>query len=102
MDQALADGSVVMAPPVLAELLSDPMLPPQDERDLLMMPLLEALPGYWARAGRLRSLLRRRGCRAKLVDTMIAQSCLDHQVPLLTRDRDFRSFAKYGGLVLIA
>jgi predicted nucleic acid-binding protein len=101
MDEALADGSVAMAPPVLAELLTDPMLPAQDEREILLIPLLEIFPGFWVRTGKLRSLLWKHGYRPKLVDTMIAQCCIDHQVPLLTRDRDFRPFARHGSLILL-
>lgn len=40
------------------------------------------------------------GHKAKLADTLIAQACLDHRVPLVTRDLDFRHFAA-AGLVLI-
>lgn len=77
------------------------MLPSTDERELLTIPLLDISPGYWARAGKLRAMLRKRGYPSKLVDTLIAQCCIDHDVPLLTRDRDFRPFARFGGLVLI-
>jgi len=31
-----------------------------------------------------------------LADTLIAQICIDHDVPLITRDKDFRHFAKHG------
>ena len=34
-------------------------------------------------------------------DTLIAQSCLDQSSPLVTRDRDFRHFAKAAGLPLL-
>jgi len=40
--------------------------------------------------------------RPKVADTLIAQSCLDHGVPLITRDRDFSSFQKIAGLQLLA
>jgi predicted nucleic acid-binding protein len=40
--------------------------------------------------------------RARLGDALIAQSCLDHQVRLITRDRDFRHFARAAGLRLVA
>ena len=36
-----------------------------------------------------------------LGDALIAQCCLDHEIPLLTRDRDFRSFAEAAGLDLV-
>jgi predicted nucleic acid-binding protein len=38
--------------------------------------------------------------RARLADTLIAQSCIDHGVRLVTRDADFRHFARIGGLRL--
>ena len=52
--------------------------------------MLEVLDGYWERAGLLRAgtLARRR--KAALADVLIAQSCLDHDVESITRDRDFR------------
>jgi len=90
-----------MAPVVLAELLSDPLLPAQDEQDLVLIHLLELQPGFWRRAGKLRADLIRLGYRPKLADTLIAQTCLDHKVGLLTRDRDFGAFARWAGLKLL-
>ena len=57
-------------------------------------------PGYWERAGRLRALAIGGGHKAKLADTLIAQACLDHDVPLVTRDSDFRHFRAAGLRVL--
>jgi len=56
--------------------------------------------GYWNRAGELRAKVLAKGRRARLGDALIAQSCVDHGVPLLTRDRDFRAFAETAGLDL--
>jgi predicted nucleic acid-binding protein len=39
--------------------------------------------------------------KAKLADTLIAQLCIDHEVPLITRDRDFSHFQKFCGLKLL-
>jgi predicted nucleic acid-binding protein len=100
LDEALASRSVKMAPVVLSELLSDPLLPPRDERDLVAIPLLELRPGFWRRAGKSRSSLIRRELRPKLADTLIAQACVDHEMLLLTRDRDFSGFARHCGLRL--
>jgi predicted nucleic acid-binding protein len=41
-----------------------------------------------------------RGIKAPLADALICQSCLDHDAALITRDRDFRPFAKHCGLKL--
>jgi hypothetical protein len=100
VESALADHQACLPPVVLTELLSDPKLPRPLGALLLELPLLESRPGYWERAGRLRAKLVAAGQRARLADTLIAQSCLDHRVRLVTRDGDFRHFARLGGLQL--
>jgi predicted nucleic acid-binding protein len=102
VDLALNQGQAVLPPTVLAEVLSDPKLSPQVARSLQEIPLLEIVDGYWSRAGLLRATFLRRKRKARLADCLIAQSCLDHQVPLITRDRDFRLIAPDAGLTLIA
>ena len=42
-----------------------------------------------------------KGLKARLADTLVAQSCLDHGVSLVTQDRDFRHFANIGKLKLL-
>ncbi len=101
MDESLVDHNLVMAPVVLSELLSIPNLAPEDERQFLAIPLLAITPEYWYRAGRLRAKLIRQFYRPKLADTLIAQSCIDHNAGLITRDRDFRAFVQHGGLRLL-
>lgn len=93
LDRALADRQVMMVPVVLTELLSDPDLPAAVARTLSEVPLIGIGPGYWQRAGALRAKVLSKGRRARLGDALIAQTCVDANVPLLTRDRDFRSFA---------
>ena len=99
--RALADGQVCLVPVVLTELLSDPKLPKRIAALLEDLPLLEVSEGYWERAGILRSEILSRQRRARLADTLIAQSCLDHGVALVTRDGDFRHFAARRGLELL-
>ena len=101
IDLALADQVLMLAPVCLSELLSSPRLPAELEQALRQIPLLEISPGFWERAGKLRARLMRRQYRPKLADTLIAQSCLHHQVPLVTRDRDFTAFRKIAGLHLL-
>jgi predicted nucleic acid-binding protein len=43
----------------------------------------------------------KRGRKAKLADTLIAQSCIDHQTTLVSRDQDFEIFKKLAGLKLL-
>lgn len=101
LDQALSDKQVVMAPVVLAELLSDPKLPSQVADVLAGLPLIEITAGYWQRAGMLRARVLARGRRARLGDALIAQSCIDEDVRLLTRDHDFRALETAAGIVLL-
>jgi predicted nucleic acid-binding protein len=101
LDRALEDGQVVMVPVVLTELLSDASLPAQVVKTISDLPLLQAAAGYWQRAGALRAkvLVTRR--KARLGDALIAQSCIDQSIPLITRDRDFRAFAVAANLNLV-
>ncbi|HEV3277617.1 MAG TPA: PIN domain-containing protein [Terriglobia bacterium] len=98
VDQALADGLLVLAPASVAELLSYPELSPSLERSLLEIMQLEITSGYWERVGRLRALLFRHRLRPKLADSLIAQSCLDHDTAVVTRDRDFAGFQRLARL----
>jgi predicted nucleic acid-binding protein len=100
LDRALADRLVLMVPAVLTELLSDPKLPAAVRLSLAQVPLPEIEAGYWARAGALRAKVLAKHRKARLGDAPIAQSCIDRRIPLLTRDRDFRTFADAKGLQL--
>ena len=100
VESALADRQVCLPPVVLSELLSAPDLPRSVGGLLTALPLLQPVDGFWERAGRLRAKLIARRHRARLADALIAQSCIDHHVRLVTRDDDFRHFARLGGLRL--
>ncbi len=93
-------GEGVVAPVTLTELLSDPKGGRTLEVALVAFPILPLSDGYWERAGKLRAKVRKTGRKAALGDALIAQACIDNDVPLLTRDADFATFAKIGGLKL--
>lgn len=101
LDKALADRQVVMVPVVLSELLSDPKLPAAVAETLSDVPLIEIGFGYWQRAGVLRASVLTKRRKARLGDALIAQTCIDAGVALLTRDRDFRAFAEAARLDLV-
>jgi predicted nucleic acid-binding protein len=63
--------------------------------------LVEIESGYWQRASELRAKVLAKRRKALLGDALIAQSCIDGGVPLLTRDREFRAFAEAAGLDLV-
>jgi predicted nucleic acid-binding protein len=100
LDRSLADRQVLMAPPVLTELLSDPGIPSEVSKMLSELPLIEIQPGFWNRAGELHASILAKRHKARLGDVLIAQSCLDAGIPLLTRDRDFRAFAETASLTI--
>jgi predicted nucleic acid-binding protein len=101
LDQALRDRQVLMVPAVLTELLSDPE-PSQDMRPLLTgVPLIEIQPGYWERAGILRAKVLAQGRKARLGDALIAQTCLDKGIAVITRDRDFQAFTEAARLRIV-
>ena len=93
---AFASRQACLPPVVLAELLSDPILPQAVAALLQELPMLDITDGYWTRAGALRARVLGRGLKARLADALIAQSCIDHRTPLVTADRDFRHFTRQG------
>lgn len=97
---ALRVGDVVLPPVVLAEILSQPGLPDTHRNLIVELPRLDLAPDYWLRAALSRSIILARGLRARLPDTLIAQSCIDADVTLIARAGDFRHFAKHCGLKL--
>lgn len=98
---ALDQQQLVLPPVVLTETLSDPAITRPVRALLVALPLLDHDSGYWERAGLLRASILRQGRKARVADALIAQTCLDHGVPLVTRDRDFRHFAGAAGLTLL-
>ena len=102
IDEALSRSSVALPPVVLTELLSDSRAARTIGSALLRLPLLSVQEGYWQRAGLLRASILGHKLKARLADVLIAQSCIDASLPLLTRDSDFRHFARWAGLELFA
>lgn len=96
--QAIQAGQLVLPPVVITEILTGA---PALDAVLPAVALLPVQDGYWQRAGESRRTLVAKGLKARLGDALIAQACIDHDVPLITRDSDFRHFAKHCGLKLI-
>ena len=90
-----------MVPAVLTELLSDPKLELDVAETLADIPMIDIDAGFWQRAGRLRAKVLGKRRKARLGDALIAQSCVDGGVSLITRDNDFRVFAAAAGLDLV-
>jgi predicted nucleic acid-binding protein len=98
--RALDTGELRISPVVFTELLSDAQSGAKLEAVIAEWRQLDITAGYWLRAARTRSRLLALKLRPKLPDSLIAQSCIDHDVPLIARDGGFRHFAKHCGLKL--
>jgi predicted nucleic acid-binding protein len=97
---ALAAEEAVLPPAVVAEVMSAPEADATTAALLDNLRMLPIVDGYWVRVGGARRVMRRHGRRARLGDALISQSCIDHNVPLVTRDGDFRAYAEFCGLKL--
>ncbi len=100
-DKALESANLALPPVVLTEVLSDPGLQSNFADLIRIIPILEIRFGFWERAAATRARILSRRLRARLADSLISQSCIDHQTPLITRDTDFRHFAEHAGLKIV-
>ena len=96
LESALTDGTLVIPLPVFFEILSGPGLTKEARQYILQLPKLETVAGFWERAGTLWGVLLKKGLKARAMDCLIAQSCMDHDIGLIATDQDFRHFIKQG------
>jgi hypothetical protein len=93
-------NAIILPPPVVVEALSNKKTRALVEPTLKQLIMIEIKESFWYRASILRAEVLSSGLKANIADTLIAQSCIDHDIPLITRDADFRHFVKFGGLKL--
>ena len=96
LDHFLSHGSLLMSPPVLTELLSFPGIEKSDRELFRAIPKIVLQDNFWERTGELRSGLLKMGFKPRMLDCLIAQSCIDEGVPLLADDDDFKVFTRMG------
>ena len=103
IDDALAEGRVVLPPVVAAELLSGTLKRGEQEQleDFLShLPLCLSDLSHWLRVGRLRAALRQAGLSVSTPDAHVAQCALERGGVLLTEDAVFGKIAPRCGLRL--
>jgi hypothetical protein len=89
LEDALAHGSVALAPLVVAELVSGAR---RARNRVALADLIRELPrhetplDHWVRVGDLRRRLRGRGLAVSTPDAHVAQCALDRDAVLLSRD----------------
>ncbi len=97
--KAASDGKLFLPPVVITEVLST-----SEYRKiwgyLEGLPVLPVTEGYWERTADIRRILMEKNLKSHLGDALICQSCLDSNVPLITRDKDFRHYKILAGLTL--
>lgn len=98
--KVILEERIQIPPAVISEVLSNPHHNNRIEQVLGGIKALEIKEEYWQRVGALRCTIIKQKLKAHFADTLIAQSCIDHDIPLITRDADFRHFVKFGGLKL--
>jgi predicted nucleic acid-binding protein len=96
VEAALRARAALLPPVVLVEILSNPLIPDVAEQVIRGVPLLEVQEGYWERAGQMRSRLLQSKYKSAIADCLIAQSCIDNDVALITWDRDYGHFRDSG------
>jgi len=96
LSQSLSDGTLLMSPAVLMELLSFRGIKSQDQDLLRSLPRIDLKEGFWERAGETRRSLLKKEFKARSMDCLIAQSCIDSDIPFICDDRDFRHFFSVG------
>jgi predicted nucleic acid-binding protein len=98
--EAVSEQTLVLSPPTITELMSHAVDRPLLAQLLSNAVVLPLTTGFWERAGLTRRKLRALGLKAKLADTLIAQCCIDADIPLIAHDPDFRHFATHCRLKL--
>ena len=98
--QAIKDEGLIMLPFVVTELFSARNLNDEVKAVILDLPQMPLKPGFWERAGEARSTILKAKKKAPTLDSMIAIYCLDHEIPLIARDGDYRHFVEHFGLDL--
>ncbi len=96
LEASLTQGTLVMPLPVLFEVLSGPGITREASALILQLPVLELKAGFWQRAADTRRALLRQRFKARAMDCLIAQSCIDHGVALIASDQDYRHFLRLG------
>ena len=90
---AIHDETLIIPPFVISEIFSARSIPAHAKATIAELPSFPIQPDFWTRSGHARLQLLEKGFKARTLDCYFAVYCLDHALPLVTRDSDFRHFA---------
>ena len=105
LETALEQGMVVLAPIVVAELLSAPISPRERTKlaDMLAdLPLHDTPFDHWRAVGELRARLARRGLTVSTPDAHVAQCAIDRAASVWSRDQVFERIAATGEIRILS
>ena len=102
-ESLLAGNTVVTTGIVIQELLQG-FSGPKDRQRIIdrfqSLPLLQPDRHSYIAAAEIRNVCRRSGVQIGTIDALITQLCIEHDLALLTTDKDFRHAVKHVPLKL--
>ncbi|MDN5924497.1 MAG: PIN domain-containing protein [Xanthomonadales bacterium] len=104
--RALVDGDTLVITGIVLQELLQGFRGPKDQiriiERLQALPFLSPSRGTYIQAATLRNTCRRKDVQLGTVDALIAQPCIEHDLALLTADKDFVHAARFVPLRLAA
>ncbi|MDE2306929.1 MAG: PIN domain-containing protein [Xanthomonadaceae bacterium] len=97
--KALLDGGTVVITGIVLQELLQGFHGPKDRARIIerlqVLPLLNPVRDTYIQAAALRNTCRRKGVQIGTIDALIAQLCIEHDLRLLTADKDFVHAARF-------
>lgn len=103
--KALVDGGTIVITGIVLQELLQGFHGPKDQARIIermqVLPLLNPTRDTHIQAAHLRNTCRRGGVQIGTIDALIAQLCIEHDLALLTADKDFVHAARFVPLRLV-
>jgi predicted nucleic acid-binding protein len=97
--KALLDGDTIVISGIVMQELLRGVHGPKDQARIIerlqVLPFLNPTRGTYVQAAMLRDTCRRKGEQIGMIDALIAQLCIEHDLNLLTADKDFVYAARF-------
>lgn len=97
--KALAEGDTLVITGIVLQELLQGFHGPKDQARLIerlqVLPFLNPTRDSYVQAAALRNRCRRKGVQLGTIDALIAQLCIEHDLVLLTTDKDFVHAARF-------
>ncbi|NRA26646.1 MAG: PIN domain-containing protein [Opitutales bacterium] len=101
IERSISEETLIVPPFVVTEIFSAKNLSTEAKLVVDSLPTRTLDVSFWKRSGLLRLKLLKLGLKARSIDSLIAQFCLDNKLTLICGDRDFRHLSEHTGLNLL-